>query len=240
MNFGSYEYHGNLGVLMSDPGTLTTDRTKLQTCTAEFTCPANSFRSLPNIGSVHPIFGTITMERRVVSVKGAYAVAQCCYAGIDEDETAPVYETISGLCESPIETHPNFTAFAGTPSAPINGANFRKGDMIVNAASPSTTGDSGYVFEGFDVMVGGVRNEFAGVTSYLEAGQITFRATWNVRKWVPGSAAGKIGSPSGPAPAIVGTWLDMGFTSTQRGSVYQVSREWRASGRRGWNAQIYG
>jgi hypothetical protein len=53
---------------------------------------------------------------------------------------------------------------------------------------------------------------------------------------------GEIDSPSGPAPALATSrnWLLNGVNQTQEGRSFRVEREWLASDRGGWDADIYG
>lgn len=236
-------HYGKSGIITSDPGTLITDRTALATCTAVFMIKQSRWMELPDVGASHPIFTFIQMERRELSLRGAYAVASCSYAGIQYEFTQPVYELLVGLSDEPIETHIDFLKFAGTPKKPLNGAIFRdlKGNKVT-AENPAQS-DAGYVFDSFFVNVGGKLNKFAKVESYLESAQMTWKKTWNARASASDiSKVGKIDSPDGGAPNLdpKRNWLNMGLSSTRRGSAYQMTMEWRASGRRGWIEEIYG
>lgn len=251
MSFGlnSTEYHGNLsgGYLIQSYGKLTTDRYLLDTCTAIFIARRSDFALLPNIGSVHPQWNWISMEHREMSIEGPWAIANCDFAGVVKD-TIPIYELCGGLGEEPIETHPQFVSkIGGSPSAPKNGATFRSvanPPVFVTAANKASS-DAGYVFNGFEIFTGSVLNTLAGVRSYLAADQITWKFTQNflASNFTYGlGTLGKISTPMGPAPSLPsgGNWLDMGFSTTLRGGAIQVVKEWRASGRRGWNSLIYG
>lgn len=242
-------YYGKNGIITEDPGTLVTDRTGLCTCTATFKIRLNLWSQLPNVGAGHPIFDFILMEKRELVLKGPWAIATCSYAGVAfTDENGPegqiVYELCSGVSEEPIETHPDFDKkIGGTPMAPENGANFRNiaDGSIANKAKKASTND-GYVFENFDLMVGAAKNDFAKIESYLEAGQLTWKKTWAAKASAEDlSNVGRIERPPGGAPRLPAksTWLNMGITSTKRGSAYTMVQEWRASGRRGWNERIY-
>jgi hypothetical protein len=254
MSVQDIQFLGKQGIILNDPGTLTTDRTGLATCTATFKVRKDHWQTMPNLWSPHPIFGFIGMEHRELSFQGPFAVAVCKYAGVDaimyqNGNSSPVYDLCVGVSEEPIETHPDFASFAGSPMSPINGANFRlleKGTIVNAKTATKPEGPDGYVFDSFDIFTGdgkGGKNKFAKVESYLEASQLTWRMTYN-SKVSPASIAGVglIGDPIGPAPRLAGkrNWLFMGITSTKRGSAYQTSMEWRASGRSGWIEEIYG
>lgn len=246
MNLSAFEFHGSNGVIVKSYGTLVTDITQLSSCTSVFQIRKDKWDQLPDIGSRHPIFTYIGMSKRSLEFQGLFAVATCGYEGAkitNSFGTPPVYELAAGVSEEPIETHPDFAKFAGSATNPLNGAQFRnvQDGSIANASAKAST-DDGYVFDSFSVYVGNDKNEFAGIQSYLDSGCMTFRKTWNVP--LPPTALGNIGKidfPDGPAPQLQGgaTWLNIGVTSTQRGSVYQAVQEWRASGRRGWNRDVY-
>lgn len=247
------DYFGNTGIIIEDLGTLVTDRTALYTCSAVFSIKRNNWKQLPGLGAPHPIFVFIGMEHRELSFKGAYARATCNYAGIDNqvsDFTNPVYELSLGLSEEPISTHPDFiTKIAGTPISPLHGAIFEKNiaGAITTARAgkkPPETSNNDYAFKEFSIILEGTstQNPFGGVSAYLDA-QMTWKKTYNGRVHPSNiSAAGTIERPDGPAPALGGArnWLNMGTTSSQRGSAVSISQEWRSSGRHGWNKLIYG
>ena len=62
--------------------------------------------------------------------------------------------------------------------------------------------------------------------------------------WALGDDFGDVGCvdfPEGNAPQLPTgrNWLYVGLVWEQRGLTYSVKKEWRASGRRGWNNDIY-
>lgn len=239
------EYHGTTTTLRTKDGKLVTDRYGLRTCTAEFSIPRAYWQALPDLGAVHPIFGYISMSHRELSLDAAWATALCEYEGVPAP-TPPIYELVVGVGEEPIETHPRFVSdIGGRPSGPLNGAIFfnpKTGDYV-NEGSPASS-DAGYVFFAFAATLSdGTKNPFAKIEQYLDPSQMTWRAT----TYVPAgqTAIGRVGHiapPQGPAPQLPSpmNWLDMGLSSTQRGSAFQLVQEWRASGPRGWNGIVYG
>lgn len=243
-----HEYHGNQGVILADPGMLTTKIDGLATCTAMFSTTATNYGALPDVNAFHPIFTFMQMEERELSLKGQFAIASCKYAGIQFDFMPPTYELKVGLSDEPIETHPEFVnKIGGTPKQPLNGAVFRKigkdGATLRTAYDGYPDTDTkNYVFKEFQLFINGKLNPFAKVESYLESSCLTWSKTVNRRTPVSDiQQVGKIDNPQGPAPNLSTgrNWLFMGITQTRRGSAYQSVTEWRASGRRGWLQPIY-
>jgi hypothetical protein len=188
--------------------------------------------------SVHPIYTFLNLERRRVSIESGWYIIQADYAGVDGSPFA-IYELCLGLGEEPIQNHPNFGAIAGSPSSPANGAifvDFEQQDKV------STDNDRG-IFQGFLPFVGGTLNPKGGITSFLDMSQAVWRERY-VSTSRPGDIAfvGHISFPSGPCPGLGSgqNWIYAGVTYEQRGLAYTVSREWRASGFRGWDPDIYG
>ncbi len=252
-------FFGNSGVITVNPGTLKVSRTGSATCTATYKIKKSNYLSLPGLNSLHPIFTFISLDNYELALEGAFAVQTANYAGVQStyDDNNPTYELIIGLSEEPIETHPKaITDIIGTAKAPKNGAIFEKansdGSKTVTWKGENTpTSNAGFTFRGFlvnydsagDSPNTNTLNLYAKLEHYLEASQITWRRT-TARKASASSVTtvGKIAVPKGPAPALGGSrnWLYMGLTQTQKGSVYNVVEEWRASGRRGWISSVYG
>ncbi len=243
-------FYGNHGIVTEDPGTLKISRTGMASCTGVFKIIKAKYLQLYPIGASHPVFTFMTLESSEISLKGAFAVQTANFTGVQAqyDDLSPTYELVVGLSEEPIETHPKFkTDIGGTPTAPLNGAMFEDQQtkiIVFDGSDTSAATDDGYMFKGFMVInADGTLNEFAKVEHYLEASQLTWRRT-TARKVSATSVStvGKKATPKGPYPTLPSgrTWLYMGLTQTQKGSVYQVVEEWRASGRRGWNDDIYG
>lgn len=195
-------------------------------------------------GLAHPYNTNIWMETKQIVYHAKGATAVCTYAGVEfEFLEKPVYETIIGVEESPIETHPNFQTIAGKPSSPTNGAIF---------LDPSTgyisTDDTVGVFDRFAPYVGGSINPKAGIEAFLDP-VYTYRQSYVTQTPPDDSGVGTIQTPPGPGIKGIGkrTWLYTGMNSRRRGDpsgqinqiVYEVSKDWKLSGRRGWDTDIY-
>lgn len=227
------EYHGNQGLIVVSKGTLNTDYYGLDTATAIWKCPMDSFGLQPAMLSAHPTWTWLAMEKRQVEVTPGFLVITGEYAGITGGRTPSVFECSYAGAEEPIETHPLFVSdIAGTPSNPLNGAIF-----LDPKTGTVSTDDAVGVFDKFRTNIAGARNEFAGIMAYLSP-EATVREIWLSTSPVSGAGLGHIGSP-GIGVSTEGNWLFTGVSFQQRGRVYQNTKEWRASGRNGWNETIY-
>jgi hypothetical protein len=236
--------YGNTGLIIESPGEVVTDLYGLETCTAVFKIAANAdnlnskLSLVPPMFSYHPIFSWLNIERRRIGISPGYLVVTAEFAGIS-GSTVPIYELDLGLSEEPIETHPKFvTDIAGTASAPLHGA------IFVDEGTGRITSDNAHaVFSRFQSVISGDRNEFAGISAYLDFSNAVWRKT-QLQTFQPTDMTllGTIQFPAGPAPGLGfgQNWVYAGLTFIQRGLVYAVKQEWRASGRRGWNTTIYG
>ena len=224
-------------LVTEDPGDVHTDIYGLETCVATFKCPQDRFDLVPPMFSAHPIFTYLNMERRRLSITPGFLIITGEYAGIPGGSTTPIYELSLGVADEPIETNPNFTSFAGSPSNPLNGAYF-----IDPSTGLQTDNDSIGEFDHFTTYVGNNLNQFAGISSYFAADQLTWRERYcSTARPTDASTVGHISQPAGPAPTPPsgGNWLYIGLNYEQRGNCFFITREWRASGRRRWNSVIY-
>ncbi len=199
------------------------------------------------LGSRHPYKPHLFMESQQLIYQAAGARLVCTYAGVTfEWLERPTYELVIGMQESPIETHPDFEDFAGKPSAPLNGALF-----INPETGLKTTSNTIGVFDSFlPYLTGGARNSKAGVEAYLDP-TVVYRESMVSYTLPSASGFGQI-SGDVPGPGFRGSlgrrnWLYVGYTYRRRGApqglqsqvIYEVSKEWRLSGRAGWDDDIY-
>lgn len=203
-----------------------------------------SFRPL---GSSHPMKSYLYMETQILIYTPTGARLDCSYAGVTfEWLDRPTYELILGVQESPIETHPDFEDFAGSPSSPMNGA------LFVDPATGNITGDDARgIFDSFaPYLDGGGRNPKAGIEAFLDP-VATYRESMVSYSLPNVSGFGQKVSDV-PGPGFRGSlgnrnWLYTGFTYRRRGApggspnqvIYEITKEWRLSGRAGWDADIY-
>jgi hypothetical protein len=249
-NLQHSNYFGNPGLVIEIIGEINTDLYGLSTCTLTAKCPQNRFDLVPSLFSYHPVFPYLSVERQRVQIKDGFLWINLEYAGIAGGETQPIYELALGLGEEPIESHPNFVVnttgggdgqpLAGTPSNPYHAAIFR--DVNTNKI---TRNDVTGRFDGFNGhLPDGTPNlGFAGVTSFLDFSQAVWRKRWYSTSR-PGDITflGKVLSPEGPVPSLGGSrnWIYQSLNYEQRGLVYGITKEWRSSGVRAANPNIYG
>lgn len=188
--------------------------------------------------SVHPRFtamevSSIDWER---TPSGAFYLVTYLFEGFLSSLPEPVYSLDTSLSEEPIELHPDFETFAGTPASPLNGAVFIDPDT-----GRITTDNAKGVFREFMATVSGAANIKAGIESYLAPGAQWTETSFSRTRPTDLGDLGSIDSPSGPNPSFTGrTWLYSGAPYTRRGGVYQISKSWMLSGRLGWDTDIYG
>lgn len=235
-----FNYYG-LTNFLEDQGRLTTDIFGLQTCTARFKYPAGiGFIGAPSLFDPHPNYSWLHLEHQEIDVAPGFTIFTNGYAGIAGglSESTPIYEMSLGVSEEQIQLHPKFiTSIGGRPSAPLNGAIF-----VDFETGKKTTDDARGVFQEFLGIVGGERNLLGGISAFLSPNEFTWRErkVSNARPFDV-SQVGYISTPVGPAPSVnfPRNWLYMGVSYEQRGLSYFINREWRASGRNGWNQIIY-
>jgi hypothetical protein len=198
------------------------------------------------LGRPHPYNQAMWCETATISYTAKGAMAVCTYAGAQYDNyDQPVYELIIGMEEAPIETHPNFKDFAGSPSDPKNGALF-----LDPTSGQISADDAAGVFDRFLPFLDNDKNPKAGIESYLDP-TVVYRRSY-VKDSVP--SVGGIGDivSNVPGPGLPGgsgrrNWLYVGLNYRQRGDpsgqinqvIYEISDEWRLSGRNGWDRNVY-
>lgn len=181
---------------------------------------------------VHPQFPWLIMKKAVIRREEAnLAKISVAYEGIPPATDDRKY-SMKGVTEtSPIESHKNFIKFAGTPTSPAPGAVF----------------DQDGRFKGFIATTSGsTPNPKAGIKSYLSP-SISYQEVRTCGSGVniEGMAAnlGKIDTPptSNVYVTVTGrNWLLAAIDGEQIGLGVKVTRNWRLSGPRGWDQDIYG
>lgn len=251
--------HGDAGFKIEDAGEIVTDRFGLDSGNvvwhSEYPERANkgsifSLTDLPQKGDPHPYAPWLKMVRRRLKLEPEVCKIIGEFEGVAAG-TEPVYTLQVGLSEEPIESHPNFSVFAGKPSYPRNGA------LFVDGSGQITTDDGTGVFAGFSAytQVGTAvwkNTLWAGIKNYLDFS----RAVWTASYYTPTKPSdaydslGRISTPIGDPPrfkwrdsdtdATTRNWLYMGLDLEQRGGAYKVSHQWCLSAVGNWNGAIYG
>jgi hypothetical protein len=189
----------------------------------------------------------ITVVLTGISVKKAGGIAEVTQTYTGGDASAPdVYEVVASVSEEPIASHVAFTASTGIYTT-----------SIVNASGGAITQDSGasggaiFTTAGqFVEFTKTATNAFFGVQSYLSP-QITYRRIYSAGT-VPSSGITTqvsliFSTPDGDPPTIASgrnwlltslVWKCNGNQVTGAGQ-YEITKEFRASGNKGWNNAIY-
>jgi hypothetical protein len=175
----------------------------------------------PIIGqSVHPKDSRLVCESVSVTWKRlGKASITANYIGLQSDPSIPRVEFAGGSGQEPIETHPDFTRFAGTANEPKNGARF-----------DDETGE----FLGF------FNGDFQGTTAYVVP-SIIVNVTYYTSVVPNIKRIGRITSnlPNFQRPPNVKNYLLIAMPYRQIANVYAVTEQYLGSGEKGWNTQIY-
>lgn len=219
--------HGSLSGLIIQPGRqLVYKLDGTISGQVRYRCDAAAAPSLlPQKGSPHPDNSRVQCFNSVMTVtENGLAEIVSDYLGLQSDPTPPVIDFLGNTGEEALETHPDFVSkIGGTPDAPLNEAKFDE-----------ETGE----FLGFPVDasedLGGVRG-FLSPTSTVRVTFFTANDRWGLYE------LGEIASPPGNVPKPPGSrnWLKTNWSRRDFGNIYQISEEYTASGRRGWNRLIY-
>lgn len=178
--------------------------------------------------SAHPVYTNLVCSEFSIKKHGTGAIITASYEGVsctwdsDEDASSNTVEVSCTMREEPIETHPDFTTWAGTPSIPIAGRFDSDGDFL-----------------GWDVSTP-IGEELKGITSYLVP---SYAATKSYKSSSEPSlgATGSIGSFSGlPSLPDGRQWMLTGISYSKISSgSYDVTVNYLSSDTKGWNTRIY-
>lgn len=218
----------------------TMDRFGVDTLTSVEEIPVEMFpQAMRGIGARHPRFPNMAVSKVNYSAAkhGRFFRTTYIYEGFMLSLPEPTYELDVSTGEEPIQTHPDFETFAGTPATPLNGAIFLDPDT----RKPSKLPDAVWFEFAVADAAPGTTNKKAGVVSYLVPGTTWNEISFSKTRPTDVGNVGKIDTPSGPAPTLPddGTWLYIGMNYTKRGSIYEIRKTWRASSRGGWDTDIY-
>lgn len=216
------------GGLIPQPGrTLVLRGDGSATGTVKYISSSPGLGGVPGIGSAHPDHSEVQCYAvSVTFLENGLSEITCEYLGIFRDPTDPVVEFIGNVSEEPIETHPDFVSrLGGTAKAPKNKAQFDE-----------ETGE----FLGFPADA---PNNLGGVRGYLNPA-CTVRVSWFTKNADSAEGLGSLGSIASPPAGVPSApdsknWLKTNWSRRQFGLIYQITEEYTASGRKGWNPLIY-
>jgi len=210
--------------------------------TLEYVIPSGfTISDLPRPRSPHPVYTNLQLyEVRASRQAGELFKVTCSYRGVqggaDGSGTSTIYtseEFSSTTSAEPIKTHPRYAFPVNDPpvsSTELNGIEQAIENKIVWDAQPGAT-EAG-------------RNLYSklvrGVDSYLATKSVYSRSY--AGKIIPNKAAlvGKIYSPQGAPPLPKDqNYLFSGMSWTRSGGVVTTKEEYMASGRTGWDKDLY-
>ena len=179
--------------------------------------------TIPRMGQLHPYDLRLSVYKRQISrIANSKFRATINYIGVTADPTPMFIEHPGGSGQDPIQTHPKFTDFAGTPASPKNGALFdtETGDFI------GFTNSSNKFFGVTSYIVPSVMVNLSFYTHYVpDLGYVGETYDWNV--------------PNLIRPPNVKDFLLLGMPYRQIGNLFQVTHQILGSGPDGWNRSIY-
>ena len=221
--------HGTIPGLVRQPGrTLVLKQDGSATGQVKYRCEAGSaFGLAPSIGSPHPDSAQVLCYNTSITIlENEIAEITCDYLGIFRDPTIYQIEFIGNVGEEPIETHKDFVSkIGGTAASPKNAAKF---DLETRE------------FIGFPADA---PSDLGGVRGYLNPAS-TVRISWFTKN-APTAGLfdlGSIRNPPGnvPKPPDSRNWLKTNWSRRDFGLIFQITEEYTASGKKGWNRLIYG
>lgn len=188
--------------------------------------------------SVHPRFAAMGVSKVnwTRAKHGLFYRVTYIYEGFLLSLPEPIYTLSASLSEEPIELHPDFQDFAGTPAAPLNGAVFVDPDT-----EKITTSNERGVFREFMATLDGAANLKAGVEAFLSPGAVWTEISFSTARPTDLGDLGEEDAPSGPNPSFGGgrDWLYHAADYQRRGHIYEIHKSWLLSGRNGWDPDIY-
>ena len=199
----------------------------------------------PVIGSTKVVDGqTLSVVNVSISNQsGNFTQYSIQYEGRSSDDTAPeeasvVDSSLTGATgDEPIATNYNFSQNRDGSNSIVA---FSGG--AVTQGEASTTGGALFSTDGeFIGFTKYAQRNLFGVQSYLNP-NITFSRSYTTTTRPSLAAVGKIMSGTGSFPVLQTgkNWLCTSITYRKQGTTYNVTQEFRASDRNGWNTYIYG
>lgn len=180
---------------------------------------------------------------RLVSVNvssggGSFREVTSVYQGPSLTRTLQ-QNSVNTVSEEPIETNYNFLVGHDGAESIVD---FSGGALTAGDANTATTGGAVFDTDGsFLYFNDKAKYNLCGVKSYLNP-NLTYRRSFTTATTPSLTAVGRIVSSAGDFPSSVSgsTWLCTSIQYVKRGSVFEVSQDFRSSDKKGWNQYIYG
>jgi len=189
-------------------------------------CDKSKQYALPIIGATHPDDSRLEMYQsgKVYQSNGVVEMTGSFF-GLVSSETEPEISYSGGQNNDPIDTHPDFEDFAGTPAAPLNGAKFdAESQEFIGFFSPSAAGQP----------------NFRGVQYYLTPSSLITLSYWTDKVPTLKNRMSVHDSVDGfKKPDDMKDFLLVDTPYRQVGSFYQVTEQYVGSGPNGINRVIY-
>ena len=192
--------------------------------------------SMPRIGDLHPKDSRLVLvDKTEVFDANNVLTVNAAYFGLWSTERRISYS--AGTGSEPVESHPDFTKFAGTQKSDA-----RNGAVFYKHAADSSTGTPQYwEFQGFYPTAPGGSSDLSGVTMYLKpSGSVevsyytdrtpSLKRLMKIHSSIPGFS-----KPDGVRDFLL---VDMPYRQIGKYH-YQMSEVYLCSGERGWNSILY-
>jgi hypothetical protein len=195
-----------------------------------YKCDRANVSRLPRIGAPHPDDSRLEAYNISKTYNSSGLVTSTIsYFGLISSTTDPVITYSGGQNQEPIETHPNFAEFAGTVTAPLNGAKF-----VTDTTEPDYGAFIGFTGTSFQ----GIEYYFTPSTnitlSYWTDKAPSLKNRMKIYPYIRGINTSQLRVPSD-----VDDFLLLDTPYRQVGSFFQVTEQYLGSGPDGWNQSIY-
>ncbi len=200
--------------------------------TVAYECDKADVLFLPKARSAHPDEPSLVAHQIAITFMGLEKVrAVYSYIGLTAEysEDNNSIEMDVSCDQVPIQTHPDFKDFAGTPEEPAEGA------IWVDATTGEPTKKSKNAeFRGWS------SGEFMGLETYLIPRPVVRKSY--LRRSAPsmtevGTIVDKI--PGVTNPPGIKNWFCLGSSFVEVGGVFRCTEEFKGSPAPGWNKKVY-
>lgn len=232
------------GLVIGDEFDVSVDKAGLWSGTQRFWCHEGDLAmAMPEPGSEHPKYPFLAMDSARASYHAGEAMEiVAIYAGLNATfgegavVPAPEYWLDVTTSDEPLATHPRYASLDAQDAAEavelaINPPKDDAGESLVEV---DTTGWDAMKLELYD-------KTRTGIEAFRDP-KVIWGKRW-VSEALPSNlnATGEIDTPDGGPPSLGGdrNWMYLGARTRIRGKVYEIEESWEASGRGGWDSDLY-